>query len=154
MILIIGYGNSLRRDDGAGLILAEKLEQDWLARQVEVERLAVQQLTPELTLDIARKEVTAVVFVDTRAVLPHETDLKIKICPIQADGLSPSLGHHLDPAALLAFVHLLYDKPVPAWLVTVPGVDFEHGEMLSSATQQALTTVSEVSTKLLEVICI
>jgi hydrogenase maturation protease len=154
MILIIGYGNSLRGDDGAGLVLAERLEEAWQDRQVEVERLALHQLTPELILEISREEVTSVVFVDTRAVPPEATDLQVWISPLQAGGTSPSLGHHLDPAALLALAGLLYDKWLPAWLVTVPGVDFTHREALSPTAQQALVTAPELSTKLLEVICV
>ena len=30
-VLVIGYGNSLRRDDGAGLVLAAALVDDWQA---------------------------------------------------------------------------------------------------------------------------
>ena len=82
MILIIGYGNSLRGDDGAGLLLAEGLEEAWQARQVEVERLAVHQLTPELTLEISREEVTSVVFVDTRAELRLRISPQWQVLPI------------------------------------------------------------------------
>jgi hydrogenase maturation protease len=153
MILIIGYGNSLRSDDGAGLLLAERLEQAWRARQISVERLAVQQLMPELAWDIAQEAVEAVVFVDTRAVAPGETEPGLQISPVEAPALAPSLGHHLDPGVLLIYAHLLYGKTVPAWLVTVPGVNFEHGETLSQTAQQTLDTVPELSIKLLEVLC-
>jgi len=153
MILIIGYGNSLRGDDGAGLLLAERLEQAWRARHVAVERLAVQQLMPELAWDIAQAAVEAVLFVDTRAVAPGETEPGLQISPVESPALSPSLGHHLDPAVLLTYARLLYGKTLPAWLVTVPGVDFEHGETLSRTAQQALDMASELSIKLLEVLC-
>jgi hydrogenase maturation protease len=149
MILIIAYGNSLRRDDGAGLLLAERLEQAWLARQVYVERLAVQQLTPELTLEVAREEVSAVVFVDTKAVPPGETEFEVQLCPVSASQCGAVLGHHLDPTVLLTYTYLLYDKQLPAWLVTVPGVDFRHGEGLSQGAQQALNRSPNLSTELL-----
>lgn len=138
MILLIGYGNSLRRDDGAGLILAEKLEQAWLASRVEVERLSVHQLTPELAANLARPEVTAVVFVDAYVATPAESPPHVKIVPIEAAITSPSLGHHLSPAALLIYARLLYGQQPPAWMVTVPGVDFGHGEGLSETSQQAI----------------
>lgn len=151
MILIIAYGNSLRGDDGAGLILAERLEQAWLVHQVEVERLVVPQLTPELTLEVAREEVLAVVFVDTRAVPPDETDRTggVQMCPLSANQVSPTLGHHLDPIALLTYVRILYKKQLPAWLVTVPGVDFGYGERLSQVAQQALNAKPDLSIELL-----
>ncbi len=149
MILIIAYGNSLRRDDGAGLILAERLEQEWSAGQVEVELVSTHQLTPELALDVARAEVTAVVFVDTRVTPPEKIEPEVQVYPLKTGSLSPSLGHHLHPAALLTYAHLLYGKQPPAWMVTVPGVDFGHGEGLSPVTQQALNSVSGLSRTLL-----
>jgi hydrogenase maturation protease len=147
--LIIAYGNNLRRDDGAGLILAERLEQAWLAHQIEVKRLVVQQLTPELTLEVAQDEISAVVFVDTRAVPPGETELAVQMGRVSADPCNPALGHHLDPAVLLTYARLLYHKQPPAWLVTAPGVDFGHGEGLSRATRRALDRNLELATELL-----
>ena len=128
MILIIACGNSLRRDDGAGLILAEKLETDWRSAGADVERISVHQLAPELAVDIARADVTAVVFVDTRAMEP---DAGLQVRPIETGSSSPSLGHYLDPSTLVAYASLLYGKHPPAWQVTVPGIDFDHGEGLS-----------------------
>jgi Ni,Fe-hydrogenase maturation factor len=66
VILIIAYGNSLRRDDGAGLILGEKLEDALRKRGLSVSHIAVHQLTPDLALSVAAENVAAVVFVDTR----------------------------------------------------------------------------------------
>lgn len=138
MILIIAYGNSLRQDDGAGLVLAEMLEAACRARRLEVERIVTHQLTPELSLEVARQGVAAVVFVDTRAVDPAETTPFVEVRPISTASLSPSLGHHLNPACLLVYAHLLYGQHPPAWEVTVPGVDFEHGEDLSPIARQVL----------------
>jgi hydrogenase maturation protease len=138
MIVIIAYGNSLRRDDGAGLLLAERLERAWQAQGIAVKRLAVQQLTPELALEIGQADVSSVVFVDTRAVAPAETCPGVDIHPLTGAATSPALGHHLDPTALLLYASLWSNKPLPAWQITVPGVDFSHGEGLSETTQQAL----------------
>jgi hydrogenase maturation protease len=149
MILLIAYGNSLRRDDEAGLVLAERLEQDLLTRQVKVERLVVQQLTPELALQVARDEVTAVIFADTRASSRDEIAPTLQLYPVNADSLSPSLGHHLDAAMVLTYARLLYGKQPPAWVVTVPGVDFGHGEGLSQVAQQALNTAPDLLMELL-----
>ena len=48
--LVIGYGNDLRTDDGAGRWVAERIESFDLPG---VSVRSVPQLTPELTLDIA-----------------------------------------------------------------------------------------------------
>ena len=67
MILLIAYGNPLRQDDGAGLRLAERMAERWQAAETPLRHLAVQQLTPELAVEIAQPGVAAVVFVDTRS---------------------------------------------------------------------------------------
>lgn len=140
MILILACGNSLRSDDGAGLRLAEVLEQRWQARAVPVKRLAVHQLTPELAPELANEAVTTVVFVDTRLALPDEANPRVQIEPVTI-GPTARLGHHLTPATLLAYAELLYQARVKAWQVTVPGLNFEHGESVSAVAAQALVEV-------------
>ncbi len=139
MILLIAYGNSLRRDDGAGFILAEKLEQLFLQAGQSVVRLEVHQLTPELSLDISKENISAVIFLDTRAVTESGDDLLIRVEKVApAEIGSPSMGHHLDVSLLLAYTAYLFKTPPPSWLVTVPGVDFNHGEGLSQVTTRAI----------------
>jgi hydrogenase maturation protease len=148
VILIIAYGNSLRRDDGAGLILAQILEEALRERGLDVKRIAVHQLTPDLALSVAADNIAAVVFVDTRVAPPGEGHMELQLCRIGSEHRSPSLGHHLDPSLVLTYARLLYDKSPPAWLVTVPGVDFDHGEGLSEAAQRALETLPALLHKL------
>lgn len=139
MILLIAYGNPLRQDDGAGLRLAELLAQRWQEQATALRHLAVQQLTPELAVEIAEPDVKAVVFVDTRAATaPAEA---VEITPLAPpDAATPSLGHHCQPDVLLAYAALLQDgRPSPpAWLVTVPGLAFDHGEGLSQTASAAI----------------
>jgi hydrogenase maturation protease len=149
MILLIGYGNALRGDDKAGLILAEIIAQAWQSSQVEVKLLSVHQLTPELTLDIAQPEITVVVFVDAQAVTPAALSPRVQMQPLNVEAQSPSLGHHLNPASLLIYAHLLYDRCPRAWLVTVPATDFSYGNGLSRITQQALAAAQSLPPELL-----
>jgi len=143
MILIIGYGNSLRQDDGAGLILAQQLEQLCHTLNRPVERISVQQLVPELALDIAAAEVQAVIFADTHAVTGPTPEPQIQITPLSAANVSPSVGHHLSPEVLLLYADRLFGKQLSAWLVTVPGIAFDHGETISRFTQTALASAHD-----------
>jgi hydrogenase maturation protease len=141
MVLVIGYGNELRRDDGAGLRLAERMVERWQAADIPLRHLAVQQLTPELAVEIAEPGVTAVVFVDARAGLPGSATDGVTVTALASGSLaSPSLGHHTQPEVLLAYADLLLEgRPAPpAWLVATPGVDFAHGEGLSAAASAAI----------------
>ena len=141
MILIIGYGNSLRRDDGAGLILARMVEAALRERGLDVERIAVHQLTPDLALSVAADEVAAVVFVDTRVATAEEGQMDLRVQSLGSETSSQSLGHHVGPALVLTYARLLYDRTPPAWLLTAPGVDFDHGEGLSEEARRALDTL-------------
>jgi hydrogenase maturation protease len=149
MILLIGYGNDLRRDDGAGLVLAGIIEQSWHILGVAVKSLAVHQLLPELAEEIARPEISAVVFVDARAVAAGEINPQIQVQRLVFETQSPSLGHHLNPKTVLAYAGWLYGWQPPAWLVTVPAVDFGYGEGLSKMVQQALAAAQSLPLELL-----
>ena len=70
MILLIAYGNPLRRDDGAGHVLADRLEKTWRGQGLAVQRLDVLQLTPELATEIADPAVDLVVFADAQPGCP------------------------------------------------------------------------------------
>jgi hydrogenase maturation protease len=141
-LLFIAYGNTLRRDDGAGLALAEKVrpllcEQGW-----QVELIAIQQLTPELALEIADPALQAVCFFDTAA---ESHSLTIQMQRVEGQQCSPVLGHHLIPSALLLYARRLYGVCPPAWLVTVPGYDFDLGEGFSAQTADHLADVADVA---------
>jgi hydrogenase maturation protease len=141
MILLIAYGNPLRRDDGAGLRLAEEMAGRWQEAGTPLRHVVAQQLTPELAVEIADPDVLAVVFVDTRAEPPGGAADGVLVSALGAGGpASPSLGHHTAPEVLLAYASLLLDgrSAPPAWLATTPGVDFDHGEGLSPAASAAI----------------
>ena len=142
MILIIAYGNNLREDDGAGLLLAERLATVWQSRGKLVHCIVVHQLVPELAVDIAGDGVSAVVFVDTRVyTLPDNQHVQVaRVEP--AGEQAPSMGHHFQPGVLLAYAAMLStaDLLPPAWLVTVPGVAFGYGQQISEAAQAAIET--------------
>ncbi len=151
MILIIAYGNSLREDDRAGLVLAEMIERACRAHQLKVERIVAHQLTPELSLEVARKEISSVVFVDTRAITPNAPTPQVQVRPIgiRTTPSTSSLGHHLSASSLLVYAQLLYDQHPPAWEATAPGVEFGHGETLSPIAQAALATAQKPIEQLL-----
>ncbi len=145
MILIIAYGNDLREDDGAGLVLAEQLASVWQVKGLTVQSVAVQQLAPELAADIAGEDVTAVIFVDTR-MTTSPFDLSVAVVPLQpGTELSPSMGHHVQPNVLLAYAQALYvtETVPPAWLVTVPGTRFGYGETISDVALSAIREAFE-----------
>ena len=143
MILIIGYGNTLREDDGAGIQLAHQLEQLCRDLALPARLITAHQLLPEHALDIAASDITTVFFADTRAVPSIQAAPTVEITPLTPQPDSPGLGHHLTPITLLLYAGQLYGHCPPAWLITVPGLNFGHGESLSPLTQQALATAAD-----------
>jgi len=113
---------------------------------LQVHRIDSHELEPEFALDISDEKISAVLFIDTRAVPdpPASDDLRVHIRRIvAAKDASPSVGHHLDASTLLVYARYLFKKEPPAWLITVPGKDFDHGEGLSWTALEAIRSAPE-----------
>ncbi|MEZ4657059.1 MAG: hydrogenase maturation protease [Caldilineaceae bacterium] len=143
--LFIAYGNPLRRDDGAGLALAEHFADAWRRLGASVHHISTQQLTPELAADIAESGAAHVLFFDTAANCEQEIQLR-RLDAVQA-GIT--LGHQFSPALLLVMARELYGAAVAGWLVTVPGVDFGHGAGFSPQVQRLIVKAEIMAQKFL-----
>jgi hydrogenase maturation protease len=130
--LMIGYGNSLRSDDGAGQAVAEAIADRSLPG---VRVLSVHQLTPDLAADMAT--VDRVFFVDA---VPWADDAppRVQIQSIDPHPPNNSLGHHCDPGSILALSGLLFHHIPDAYWVLIPALNFEFGETFSEVTQMAI----------------
>ncbi len=125
---VIGYGNELRGDDALGPLVANTVER-W--QQPNVQALAVHQLTPELAALLAT--VDEVIFVDARPVeyVYNDTPPLVEVWPLGPGVPATSLGHTGDPRALLALTVAIYGHCPTAWLVAIPGSNFNLGTGLS-----------------------
>lgn len=132
-LLLIGYGNTLRCDDGVGQAIALKVA-DWEIPQLRVE--ACHQLTPELAAALAIME--RVWFVDAYAVPQPSPHHRLMIQRIKADAHFTPLGHHLTPPLLLSLTQQLYGRTPEAHWLLIPAGDFSFGEHFSAMTQQAM----------------
>jgi hydrogenase maturation protease len=126
--LVIGYGNTLRGDDGVGPRVADAVAGWGLP---DVEAIAVHQLTPELAEPLADARVA--IFVDARLAGAGES---FRIRPIEAGGPAAGLGHTGDPRSLLALAQGAFGRHPRAWLITVPAADLAMGEGLSPAVER------------------
>ena len=133
--LVIGYGNDLRSDDGIGPRVATIVE-SWELPNVDA--LCLPQLTPELADTF--QDFDAVIFVDACS-LSSVTEVQIK--PIKADELGTITTHSSNPRSLLYLTKILYNHSPHAWLISVPAVNFELGESLSSVAEQGITDALE-----------
>ena len=137
-LLIIGYGNPLRGDDGFGYHAAERL-QKVLIDDRDVTVLPLHQLTPELAADIARTE--RVVFIDAAA--DGETGKLNCRAVAKAAFEAGAFTHHVTPGGLLGAAETLYGHAPEAVLNSVAGQSFELSEKLTAAVAEALGRVVE-----------
>jgi hydrogenase maturation protease len=124
-VLVIGYGNTLRCDDGVGYQVAETVA-EWQLPQVR--SIAIHQLLPELAADIA--EVEIVVFVDAVVAIDSLAP-NITIVPLVAGEDATFSTHIITPQLLLGITQKLYGATPIAYLLTVPAIDFTLGTTLS-----------------------
>jgi hydrogenase maturation protease len=131
-VLIIGYGNPLRGDDGIGPRAAEALADRWAESEVRVE--TSHQLLVEMAPLAAESDF--VVFIDAgRDGEPGD----VRAVPVGSVELGrSSLTHHVTPGTLLAVSRSLYGRRPDAVLATVGGEDFGPGEKLSAKVESAL----------------
>jgi hydrogenase maturation protease len=126
--LVIGYGNDLRTDDGAGRWVADQIDGMALGG---VEVRSVAQLTPELALAVSGR--STVVFVDASV---DATELTIE--RVEASGSSSDvMTHHGNPATLLSMVPRVGEMPAEAWIVSIPATDLSMGFEMTVETREA-----------------
>ncbi len=154
-MLIIGFGNTLRRDDGAGAVAARLLAADTRLERPEVEVREAYQLLPEMALDLA--EVTLVVFVDADARgLPgsieiHDIDPQAaERADADARGEPGASSHHVGGGQLVALAAALTGRAPEAVAIGIGVADLGMGEGLSPAVEAALPTVVGIAVELVE----
>ncbi len=133
-IMVVGYGNRLRSDDGVGWRVAEELEAWHGASRIDV--ILCQQLLPELAERISRAK--SVYFVDAHGVgVPGKWHCQ----PVEVEYDLSAFGHHATPGTLLALARNLRGVVPRAYLFSVCGESFEFGEELSPVVAAAVPFV-------------
>ena len=132
--LVIGYGNTLRGDDGVGPRVAEAIEQLNLPG---VRTLICQQLSPEYADPVSRAH--TVVFVDAAVDAPREVQLR-KIEPNESAQL---MAHAADPRTLLALARDVFGHAPQAWWLTIPAAKLDFSETLTPEAQRGFEVALE-----------
>ena len=128
-LLVIGYGNTLRSDDGVGPRVAEEVEKLNLSAVRSIMRGL---LTPELAEPISQAR--RVVFVDASVEVPGRLQLR----PLSAGSSSQIMAHTADPRTLLALARDVFGQAPPAWWLTIPIENLAIGEQLSAKAREGL----------------
>jgi hydrogenase maturation protease len=141
-VLILGYGNPGRQDDGLGPAAASRIEAlGW----PDVTAYDNYQLNIEDALDVADHDV--VWFVDAARFGPH---------PFAVETIGPAAtleftSHLLRPQAILAMAHQFYGAAPQAFLLGIRGYEFEFAEGLTKAASGNLALAVAMLTDSLRV---
>lgn len=153
--LVLGYGNTLRRDDGVGVRVAERLAKDArLAPAIQAGRVIVStahQLTPEVALDLAAASLVVLIDADM-AELPGV----IVVRELTAGGASGgderaapgSSSHHVGAIELLALARELAGAAPRAVSIGIGVADLELGEGLSGPVEDAVPRAVEAAVEM------
>jgi hydrogenase maturation protease len=138
--IIIGFGNTLRRDDGAGVAAAERLARDYPDADV----LTVQELHPELAEKLG--SYGRVVFLD--ASVRTSTVCVTRVLP--GKFMQGAEGHALSPAGVISLCSGLYGhEPDEALLVEIPAFESGFGETMSAGTLRMIDYCVQILSELL-----
>ena len=150
-LLVIGYGNSLRRDDGVGPRVAEAIEELQLPG---VRTLVCQLLTPEFADPIARAR--RVIFVDAEIVQgsgfkvqssgisnPKPATLNAELIrwrKLEPGETSQLMAHAADPRTMLALARDVFGHAPEAWWLTIPAIHLGFGVDYSPESEAGFHT--------------
>ena len=148
-ILVIGYGNVDREDDGVGWHVLEKLS-DHFGNPVMTldggtfdqthnpQLVFVLQLTPEMAESLAKYDY--VCFVDAHTGAYEE---EVRLTAIEPGYQSSPFTHHLTPESCLELAQALYGRIPQALVVSVRGYHFGYRTELSEQTMPLMQVAVE-----------
>jgi hydrogenase maturation protease len=142
-VLVIGYGNRLRSDDGLGWHAIERLAADPRASGAEL--LFCHQLAPELSVDVGRASL--VILVDADANLEPGAVSVRKVVARESAGTL--MSHHVDPATLVALTIELTGAAPEVYTVSAGPESLDTGDQLSTTVELALAEVVDRVTELI-----
>jgi hydrogenase maturation protease len=142
-VVILGYGNPQRHDDGLARTALERLELACLPGEVEF--VHAYQLVPEHASIASQADL--LIFVDASQTGPSG---EIRIERIRPGGAFPSPSHHLSAPALLTLMREAYGAEPEAYLATVRGESFELGEGLTPAMERLLPQLVRAVSQIVE----
>ncbi len=142
--LVIGYGNPLRQDDGAGWAVVDALEQ--YCPNLRVKSLKAHQLTPELIIEF--QGMSLVVFVDACVSIMSGMVVTWELTPIAV--ADRGFTHHCKPEHMLHQARELYGARPRGVMVTIGAERLEFGDDLSPTVQQAVSRAARSIKSLIE----
>jgi hydrogenase maturation protease len=140
-VVVIGYGNSMRGDDGAGRRVADFIECEAIAQVIVI---STTQLLPEIAAEVALAR--GAIFVDACE--------DPELMSVRVQELEPAAGmilrsHHLGPGHLLQLAEQCFGHAPRAWIVSLPAREFGLSAELSPVATKSVESAVGVVTSLI-----
>lgn len=143
-VLVVGYGNPLRSDDGVGQAVAALLALD--PRLAEADIRSEHQLTPELALDAS--QASLLILVDAGV---NEAPGEVSMRRLEPGGdAGTAWTHHVDPAGIVGLAHELFGMAPPVIMISIGPASLEVGETLSEVVRPAVTRAADLVATIVE----
>ena len=133
-ILIYGYGDPGRQDDGLGKALIDLAENRLTRKQLE-------HVTLDVGYQLQVEDVTLITEHDLVIFVDASMDEKIEdfhIGSIVPDANATFTMHSVSPGFIIALYETLYGKPPPVYLLQIRGYEWEMEEPLSGGARENL----------------
>lgn len=123
-LLVIGYGNPGRQDDGLGPAFVDRLNEASLEQSdlLSLSSYSAYQLSVEDALEISEFDI--VVFVDASVILEDA----YRFTPVDGQNALAMGSHQLSPEAVLRLCHTLYGRQPEAHVLAIKGQEFDQFE--------------------------
>jgi hydrogenase maturation protease len=131
-ILIYGYGNPGRQDDGLGTLFVEELEKWAKSENLDITCDSNYQLNAEDALTVSENGL--VIFADASKHAASGYNFR----QIKPGGSISFSTHSLNPESVLALCKELYSKEPAAYLMTIEGYGWEVNAQLTAKARQNL----------------
>ncbi len=134
-VLLLGYGNPSRGDDGLGPALLEMIEEQRVLERVPdiFDAFTDYQLQIEHALDMQQRQL--VVFIDASLSATAPFDYS-RLEPCRDNSYT---SHAMSPSALLAVYEQVCDDPLPdAYLLGIPAYQFDLGTSITAQARKHL----------------
>jgi hydrogenase maturation protease len=136
-VLVLGYGNPGRQDDGLGPALAERV------REMELPNVTVEvdyQLNIEDATLLAEHDIVLFADASRSGLEPYE------LKKISAASDITFTTHSVSPESVLAICEDHFGPPPEAWILGIRGYEFEFAEGLTAKAQANLSLACEYIT--------
>ena len=138
--VVIGIGNTLRRDDGAGVEAARRIARAFPEATV----ITAQGLHPEMAEMIA--PCALAVFIDASVRTSAISVTRVR----RGDPVPGADGHAMNPGGILAIAEHLYGRaPGEALLAEIPAFECGFGEGMSGRTLRMIDSCVQLVAELL-----